>query len=210
MMGFSAIKKALDNAGADVENMAIVSGHTEMPVPISLYAPDTTREQLLGNMTLPVAAGNVRTGTTEYYVPNESSDLTQYISPAINPDDLIDNTKIAPAIAETLEIGSLDEASKTLFNLISSTDAENGRLSFPAESLLNGYTEYYPITYTSTDGSLCVDRNANNYLLNGQKQSIAKIGNHLPLTIFVVPDRETQDEGSFYVPKSVLDNLKAS
>lgn len=205
MMGFKSIKAALEDAGEDVEDVAIVSGHTEMPVPISLYAPDSVRESLLSNMTLPTTPGNVRTGSKEYYVANESSDLTRYVSSAINPDYLIDNTQIAPAIAKTLEIGSLDEASKTLFNLISSTENENGKLTFPEESLLNGYTEYYPITYTSADGSVTVDRNANNYLLNGQKKSIAKIGNHLPITVFVVPDREKQDEGSFYVPKSVFD-----
>lgn len=205
MLGFGGIKTALADAGADIENMAIVSGHTEMPVPVSLYAPDSVREQLLNNMTLPTAAGNVRTGNKEYYVPNTSKDLTQYASSALNKDYIIDNTKIAPAIAKTLELGSLDEASSTLFNLVSSTEKENGKLTFPTESLLNGYTEYYPITYTSADGSVTVHRNASSYQQNGQKQDIAKIGNQLPLTIFVVPNREQQDEGSFYVPKSVLD-----
>ena len=206
-MGFKSIKAALDDMGEDVEDMAIVSGHTEMPVPISLYAPDSVREQLLNNMTLPAAVGNIRAGSEDYYVPNESDDLTQYISSALNKDYVIDNTKIAPAIAKTLELGSLDDASKTLFNLISSTENQNGKLTFP-ESFLNGYTEYYPVTYTSANSSLTVSRNASSYQLNGQKKDIPKIGNHLPLTIFVVPDRDTQDEGSFYVPASVLADMK--
>ncbi len=205
-MGFKSIKAALEDMGEDVEDMAIVSGHTEMPVPISLYAPDSVREQLLNNMTLPAAVGNIRAGSEDYYVPNESDDLTQYISSALNQDYVIDNTKIAPAIAKTLELGSLDDASKTLFNLISSTESQNGKLTFP-ESFLNGYTEYYPVTYTSANSSLTVSRNASSYQLNGQKKDIAKIGNHLPLTIFVVPDRDTQDEGSFYVPASVLADM---
>ena len=206
-MGFKSIKAALEDMGEDVEDMAIVSGHTEMPVPISLYAPDSVREQLLNNMTLPAAVGNIRAGSEDYYVPNESDDLTQYISSALNKDYVIDNTKIAPAIAKTLELGSLDDASKTLFNLISSTENQNGKLTFP-ESFLNGYTEYYPVTYTSANSSLTVSRNASSYQLNGQKKDIPKIGNHLPLTIFVVPDRDTQDEGSFYVPASVLADMK--
>ena len=206
-ISFKNIKAALEDAGEDVEDMAIVSGHTEMPVPISLYAPDSVREQLLNNMTLPTAVGNIRTGSEDYYVPNESDDLTQYISSALNKDYVIDNTKIAPAIAKTLELGSLDDASKILFNLISSTENQNGKLTFP-ESFLNGYTEYYPVTYTSANSSLTVSRNASSYQLNGQKKDIPKIGNHLPLTIFVVPDRDTQDEGSFYVPASVLADMK--
>ena len=206
-MGFKSIKAALEDMGEDVEDMAIVSGHTEMPVPISLYAPDSVREQLLNNMTLPAAVGNIRAGSEDYYVPNESDDLTQYISSALNKDYVIDNTKIAPAIAKTLELGSLDDASKILFNLISSTENQNGKLTFP-ESFLNGYTEYYPVTYTSANSSLTVSRNASSYQLNGQKKDIAQIGNHLPLTIFVVPDRDTQDEGSFYVPASVLADMK--
>ena len=206
-MSFKNIKAALEDAGEDVEDMAIVSGHTEMPVPISLYAPDSIREQLLNNMKLPTEAGNIRTGDQAYYVPNESNDLTQYASSALNKDYLIDNTQIAPAIVKTLELGSLDEASTTLFNLVSSTDKENGKLIFAADSFLNAYTEYCPATYTSADGSVTVDRNTRSYQLNGQKKDIPKIGNQQPLPIFVVLDRDTQEEGSFYVPASVLADM---
>lgn len=201
--GFAGIKSTLDGIGADTENMAIVSGHTEMPVPISLYAPESVREQLLANMTLPTAAGNIRTGTKEYYVPNESKDLTQYASSALNNDYLIDNTKIAPAIAKTLELGSLDDASATLFNLVSSTEKENGKLTFIDPPLRNDFSDYYAVQYTTADKSLSIDRNANNYQLNGQNEVIPKIGNHSPKAIFVVPDLEKQYEGSFYVPQSV-------
>ena len=208
--GFASIKSALEDIGADTENMALVSGHTEMPVPISLYAPDGVREQLLANMSLPTTTGNIRTGDKEYYVPNESKDLTRYTSSALNNDYLIDNTNIAPAIAKTLELGSLDDASSTLFNLVSTTDKENGKLTFSDQPLRNDFSNYYVIQYTTKDQTLSIDRNANTYQLNGQTEVIPRIGNHSPRAIFVVPDLEKQNKGSFYVPKSVYDTINGS
>ena len=202
-LGFKSIKAALEDHGEDIDNMKLASGHTEMPVPISLYAPDSIRAQLLTNMTLPTTGGSIRTGTKEYYVPNESDDLTQYISSALNKDYVIDNTKIAPAIAKTLEMGSLDDASEKLFKKISSTDEENGKLTLPKDALYNSYGEYYEVTYESADKTLSIGRNTSSYILNGQKQEIQKIGNQLPLAIFVLAERNAQDEGVFYVPESV-------
>lgn len=209
MLGFSGIKTALKDAGADTENMAIVSGHSDMAVPISLYTPDSVREALLTNMGLPTVAGNIRTGSKEYYVPNESDDLTWYASSALNKDYVIDNSKIAPAIAKVAELGSLDEATEKLFQKVSSTEKENGKLHFPEEALYNGYGDYYKVTYESADKALSITRNTSVYTLNGQKQEIPKIGNHLPLAIFVLAERNAQDEGAFYVPESVLANTKA-
>ncbi len=202
-LSFKGFKTALEDAGADIDDMEIVSGHTDMPVPISLYAPDSVRETLLTNMGLPTNKGNIRTGSQEYYVPNESNDLTKYTSSALNKNFLIDNTQIAPAIAKTVELGSLDEATDTLFRKISSTDQENGKLTFPEPSLYNGYGEYYAVNYTTSDKSLSIDRNTPSFTFNGQKQDIPKIGNQQPKAIFVIADRDTQDEGSFYVPLSV-------
>lgn len=203
MLRFKEFKSALEDAGANVEDMAIVSGHTEMAVPISLYAPDGVRDNLLTAMGLPTAKGDIRTGSKEYYVPNESSDLTWYTSSALNKDYVIDNSKIAPALAKVAELGSLDEATGKLFQKVSSTDAENGKLIFPEESLYNGYGEYYEVTYEIADKSLSIDRNTSGYTLNGQKQEIPKIGNQRPLAIFVLAERNAQDEGTFYVPESV-------
>ena len=202
-LGFKGIKAALEDHGEDIDNMKLASGHTEMPVPISLYAPDSIREQLLIEMGLPTAKGDIRTGNKEYYVPNEGSDLTWYTSSALNNDYVIDNSKIAPAIAKIAELGSLDEATNKLFQKISSTDEENGKLIFPEESLYNGYGEYYEVTYETADKSLSVDRNTSSYSLNGKKQDIPKIGNQHPLAIFVLAERNAQDEGVFYVPESV-------
>lgn len=208
-MNYGDIKNALEDAGADIANMQYMGGHTDMAVPISLYAPDSIREQLLINMTLPTVGGNIRTGAKEYYVSNESGDLTQYASSALNKDYIIDNTKIAPAIAKTLNMGSLDEASKTLFNLISSTENENGKLTFPEPALNNSCGDYYAVTYTTADNSLSVSRNSSSFTLNGQKKELQKIGNQLPSTVFVTTDLDTPDEGSFYIPASVLAHAKA-
>lgn len=208
-MNFRDITDALEDAGANTENMKYMGGHTDMAVPICMYAPDSIRLQLLENMTLPTAGGDVRTGTLEYYAPNESGDLTQYASSALNKDYLIDNTKIAPAIAKTLALGSLDEASAALFNLVSSTESENGKLTFPEPPLSNSCGDYYAVTYQTTDNSLLVSRNSGSFTLNGQKKEIQKIGNQLPMAIFVTTDLDTPDEGSFYVPASVLAAAKA-
>lgn len=203
LLGFKGFKAALEDAGADIGDMAIVSGHSDMAVPISLYAPDSVRQTLLTNMGLPTVGGDVRTGSKEYYVPNESDDLTKYASSALNQDFVIDNTQIAPAIAKTAELGSLDEATDTLFQKISSTEEENGTLTFPEPSVYNAYGEYYAVHYTTADKSLSIDRNASVFTLNGQKQDIPKIGNQQPKAIFVIADRNTQDKGVFYVPRSV-------
>ncbi len=209
MLGFKGFKTALEDAGADTEEMAIVSGHSDMAVPISLYAPDSVRDTLLTNMGLPTADGDIRTGSKEYYVPNENGSLIWYASSALNKDYVIDNDKIAPAIAKTLAFGSLDEASEALFNLISSTEKENGKLTFPEPSAYNGYGEYYAVNYTSADKSLSIDRNASSFTLNGQKKDIPNIGRQLPLPVFITNDRDSQDEGHFYVPASVLAETKA-
>lgn len=208
-LGFNEIKSALADAGAATGEMALVSGHTDMAVPISLYAPETVRETLLTNMGLPTTTGSIRTGDKEYYVPNESGNLTWYASSALNKDYVIDNSKIAPAIAKSLDLGSLDDASKVLFNPVSSTEKENGKLTFSDEPLENGYGKYYAVSYTTADKALTVDRNSGTYQLNGQKLAIEKIGKHLPLPVFVVPDRDTQQIGQFYVPASILDHIKA-
>ena len=204
---FDSIKSALDGIGADTQNMALVSGHTDMAVPISLYAPDSIRETFLERLGLPAAGGSIRTGSKAYYVPNENKELTWYASSALNGDYVIDNSQIAPTIAEVLAMGSLDEASSVLFNLVASTEKENGTLTFADQPLQNDFGSYYAIQYTTADKSISIDRNATSFLLNGKKEVISKIGNQQPKAIFVVTDLEKQYEGSFYVPKSVLEAI---
>ena len=208
-MAFKSIKTALEKAGQDVEDMAIVSGHADMAVPISLYAPKSVRETLMAGMGLPTTKGDVRTGSKEYYVPNEGNDLTWYSSSALNKDYVIDNTKIAPALANIAELGSLDEATEQLYQKVASTDGEKDTLTFP-EELYNGYGDYHEVIYTNAGKSLSIVRNESGYTMNGQKQEIPKIGNQQPKAIFVVADRDTQNEGTFYIPKAVYDLVKGN
>ena len=203
--GFQYIIDALSAAGSDTSAMALHSGHTDMAVPISLYAPSSIHETLLTNMTLPTTAGSVRTGSKEYYVPNESSTLTWYASSALNADYVIDNTKIAPALAQTLALGSLDDASAILFNKIASTDQDSQNLIYSETPASNGFGEYYSITYESADKSVTIERNATSYQRNGQKVNIQKIGNLYPKPIFVTKNLITPKAGCFYVPQSLYE-----
>lgn len=201
--GFQDFIDALSHMGSDTSAMALHSGHTDMAVPITLYAPDSIREELLTNMTLPTAAGNVRTGSKEYYVPNESGTLTWYASSALNADYVIDNTKIAPAIVKTLSLGSLDDASAILFNKIASTDEDLDDLIFDDNPDSNGYGQYHSVSYVTPDKSLTIERNAISYQRNGQKVNIQKIGNLYPKAIFVTTDLSAPKSGTFYVPRSL-------
>ncbi len=199
MLGFEELKFILDAAGGDTSNMQLLNGHTDMAVPISLYAPEGIRQEVLTNLTLPTVAGNVRTGSNEYYVPNESGSFTWYASSALNKDYVIENTKIAPALAKTLNLGSLEEATQILFNKAPYAADTIVSLSEPHS---NSFGDYYPATYTS--GSLLVERNSHGYTLNGQKQDIPKIGNQQPMTVYVIDSQETPDKGTFYMPVTVL------
>ena len=208
-LGFEEIKTALTNIGANAKDMQFEDGHTDMPVPISLYAPDSIRETLLKNMTLPTTAGNVRTGTKEYYVPNESGSNTWYASSAINADYLIDNTKIAPALAKTLNLGSLEDATNILFQKVGSTEsmgAYGGKLTVDPNAVENYYGKYNRVNYAT--GALSIDRNATQFKLDGMLQDIPKIGNLQPKPLFIQAAEKQTTVGDFYVPYSVLTSAK--
>lgn len=205
MTRFTDLQDALEGVGADSSKMELHSGHTDMPVPISLYAPEGIREELLKNMSLPTTAGDIRTGNNEYYVENETGSLTWYASSALNPDYLIDNTKIAPAIAKTLRLGSLDDATNVLFNKV---DSKVGSITIHNNLLENGYGTYNGVTFTTKDKTLSVDRNTGSVTLNGKKQDNPKIGNHTPKSVFIIDEQGQPDVGSFYVPYSVLTDAK--
>jgi len=208
-LGFEEIKTALANIGADSKEMKFEDGHTDMPVPISLYAPDSIRETLLKNMTLPTTAGNVRTGTKEYYVPNESGTKTWYASSALNADYLIENTKIAPALVKTLNLGSLEDATNILFQKVGSTEsmgAYGGKLTVDPAAVENYYGKYNRVNYAT--GALSVDRNATQFKLDGTQQDIPKIGNQQPMPVFIQAAEKQTTVGDFYVPCSVLTSAK--
>ena len=205
---FSAIKELLTNAGEDTSNMTLFGEHTDMAVPIALYAPDSVRNDLLTAMGLPTAAGQIRTGSNEYYAKNESGDMSWYKSSALNNDYTIDNTKIAPAIAKVLKLGSLDSATASLFVAVGKYNGTTfkanygGELVFADTTHENYYAMYNCNTYKN--GGLAISRNATTYTLNGETKEIPKIGNAVPKALFVLDSSEQATNGTFYVPYSVL------
>ena len=205
---FSRVKTVMNKLGKDAKDMTLHNGHTDMAVPISLYAPEEVRESLLSAMGLPTAAGTVRTGTSEYYVSNESGSMTWYSSSALNNDYTIDNTNIAPALAKVLQLGSLDDATKMLFTEVGYNDGTSftgtygGTLTFAETTHENYYAKYNCNTYQN--GGLSISRNSLSYTLNGTQKEIAKIGNAVPKAIFVLKSKAQGVKGTFYVPGSVL------
>ena len=206
--GFTAYKDLLTKAGADTSKMALHGEHTDMAVPISLYAPAEVRNDLLSAMGLPTAAGKIRTGSNEYYAKNESGDMTWYKSSALNNDYTIDNTKIAPALAKVLKLGSLDSATNSLFVAVGKYNNQTfsgnygGELIFADTTHENYYAKYNCNTYKN--GGLAISRNATTYTLNGVTKDIPKIGNAIPKALFVLDSSEQATKGTFYVPYSVL------
>ena len=209
-MEFSDIVDALDAIGEDTDDMTLFNGHSDMAVPISLYAPQSVKTELLKSMTLPTTAGEIRKGDSEYYVENQSGSFTWYSSSALNNDYTIDNTKIAPAIADILDLGSLDYATGLLFNEISSvTNGQSsgsfgGSVSFADKKHSNNNSNYLFCSYANSSKGLSVDRNSTSYTLNGSKQENAKIGNLLPSSLFILKDKNDLETGKFYVPYNIL------
>lgn len=205
---FDAYKDLLTKAGEDTSKMTLEGEHTDMAVPIALYAPAEVRNDLLSAMGLPTAAGQIRTGSNEYYAKNESGDMTWYASSALNSKYTIDNTKITPALVEVLNLGSLDSATATLFVAVGKysgskfTGNYGGELIFAETTHENLYAKYNCNTYKN--GGLSISRNATTYTLNGVTKDIPKIGNAVPKALFVLNSSEQAVNGTFYVPYSVL------
>lgn len=205
---FTKFKAALKEAGADTSAMALHNGHTDMAVPISLYAPDAVRSTLLENLGLPTEAGEIRTGDAQYYVPNQEGTLIWYKSTALNDAYTIDNTAIAPALVKTAMLGSLENATSLLFVPVGHTDGSKltgsfgGEITYAEKPFKNSYAKYLPNTYTN--GALSVARNGIVCTLDGVEKEIPKIGNAVPQAIFVLDKQNTDKPGTFYLPYSVL------
>ncbi len=202
--GFNDILWAVRQTGADTTGAGIVSGHTEMAVPISLYAPDEVKDTLLTNMGLPTS-GNVRLGDKEYYVPHSGNSVTWYESSALNNDFTIDNTAITPALVKTVGLGSLEDATRILFNEVGHADGTTfdgvGRFTFDDTLYQNTYSQFHYATYQN--GNFSVDRNGLTYTLDGETYEIPKAGNLTPKPIFLLDERLKPQAGTFYLPASL-------
>ena len=211
LLTYADIKKALSKLGGDSSNMSFVYGHSEMAVPICLYAPDSVKTTLLENMGLPTAAGDIRLGDSEYYVPNQGDSFTWYTSSALNNDYTIENSSIAPAIAKTAGMGSLDDATAILFNKVAHLDEDEnttgeygGELAYSDDYHDATYSLYCSCTYTNQDVGLTMGKNATAYTLNGVQKSCGTIGNQPLKSLYVLDERLTPEYGTYYVPYTVL------
>lgn len=213
LLTYSEIKDALADMGANSEAMTLKSGHTEMAVPISLYAPDDIKNTLLTAMTLPTEKGDIRLGESQYYVANQGDSLTWYTSSALNNHYTVENTVIAPAIASVLDLGNLEDATEKLFNKVCHIDGDGKITSTYSCSITFGdtlyetdYSEYYDCMLISN--GVTIKRNTSNYTVNVTEIENEKIGNLLPLSIFVLDNTDDPKAGTFYVPASILGKLK--
>ena len=204
---FDIIKEMLDLAGCDTTDMKICTDHTDMAVPICLYAPDSVRNELLTEMGLPTEKGDIRLGNSKYYVPNESGDFTWYASSALNNDYTIENSSIAPALAKVLKLGTLEEATAILYNKVGSvaegefTGEYGGSIAFSGDVFSNSYAKYQHCSYTNASVFLGLERNA----IPNKSQFL----NNMPLrSIFVLDERLVPENGSFYVPYNALADSK--
>ena len=211
LLTYSDIKKALSGLGGDSSKMSFLYGHSDMAVPICLYAPDSVRTTLLENMGLPTVAGDIRLGSSQYYVPNAGDSFTWYTSSALNNDYTIDNTKIAPAIAKALGMGSLDDATAILFNPVAHLDEEEnttgeygGELAYKDDYHDANYSIYCSCTYTNKDVGLTINKNDTAYTLDGVRKECGTIGKQPLKSLYVLDERLTPEYGTFYVPYTVL------
>ncbi len=194
----------LINGEAD---MKLEEGHTKMPVPLSIYLPDFAKSQALELLGLPLVNDGVRYPDKPQYYSLES----------VKSEYLIENTKIAPMIANLVQLGSLDELSSEMFVEVaryskgkpSSSFKQLGTLTFSNKNVKGAYV-YQDVTFTSNDGSLVVNRNSFEGKLNGNTTALGKIGNKQFRALYILRDNSNYlndlnyQTGSFFLPKSIL------
>ncbi len=188
--------------------MKLVEGHTAMPVPLSLYAPEDSRAEVLELLGLPEQNNGVRHADKPQY----------YCLDSVKEEYLIENTKIAPMITTIAELGSLDELSSEMFVEVARYNRgkpvksfnQLGTLTFGEANIKNTFV-YHDVTFTSNDGSLIVKRNALDGLLNSTTTPLGSIGNKQFRGLFILTttDQYLNDtiyqSGSFFLPKSILE-----
>lgn len=206
---FESVKEMLKLVGGDSAEMKLHSGHTDMAVPLCVYAPDTVKTELLTEMGLPTKKGDVRLGSSMYYVPNASGNFSWYSSSALNNDYTVENTKIAPALAKVLKLGTLEEATAILFNKVGSvkdgvfTGEYGGNIVFSGDLKENEYAKYRDCAYVNESANLNAVR-FGNPLFNEDSM----LNKQYLRPIFVLDERLKPENGTFYLPAVLFDKLK--
>ena len=227
---FKSWKTFISNAGYDTSSFGYHSSHTDMCVPISMYAPSNCRSEILTALGLPDDGNEstIRQGTSMYYVansnvgeydiPNTNAEgIPQYRSSALNSSYIIENTDIAPVLAKYAGLMNLSVASSKLYVLSgsytsdgTSTSGEltgdfgNGTITIDVANKTTNYSWYYPMTFSL--GGLDFTRNS--ILYNGGTK-YSKIGLIQPRCIYVLNEKAEQSmasatSGKLFLPQSVL------
>ncbi len=206
-----AFKDYKQHLGLD-DSAGIFSGHSDMPVPIWLYAPAAARDGVLDALGLPA-------DTTPDKIRH--ADQSRYYNlEAINRAYLIENTAIAPAIADRISPTTLDEATEALYVPVATYRADgtvtyhngfsSGAIEFgrPDTRTIGSTTvTYYPVTFTYRGYRF--ERNSASYEQDGQVLSMEKIGDHQPQALYITTAAGADGgmTGTFYLPRSVVDLL---
>lgn len=204
-MDFNAIKEALTNLDIHAKTMQLHGGHTDMAVPICLFAPDSVRNELLTSMGLPTQKGDVRLGTNMYYVPNAGKSYTWYTSAALNNDYTIENSSIAPALAKILKLGTLEQATAILFNKVGSvkdgvfSGEYGGQIVFSGDVYDNSYAKFRDCSYVNEAANLTAPR-FGTPLFNEDSQ----LSRQYLRPIFVLDEQLKPENGTFYLPYNYL------
>lgn len=204
------------------DSITLHGGHTDMPVPIFMYAPNGIKEKLLSSIGLPVETKleDIRYKGTEYgnyYVKNTSLQSEKHtINPVINAEYLIQNSDIVHGIVKAANMGSLEAADSVLFVKVASTDEEGkqivndtnlGNISFGNTYETNGYKSYYTEVIFEK-GNTIIYRDSNTYVKDNMTLDNISYETMKTPAIFVLTSYgKNKKQGSFYVPaKFISDN----
>lgn len=203
------------------DSITLHGGHTDMPVPIFMYAPSGVKEEILSSIGLPTEINNneIRYKDTEYgnyYVKNTSLQSEKNtINPVINTKYLIQNSEIIHGVVEAANMGSLKAADSVLFVKIAETDDEGkqitdtniGTISFGNTYETNGYKSYYTEVIFEKE-NIILYRDSNTYSKDSQNyDNLSYDGIKTPAIFVLTNYGQNQRQGSFYVPsKFISDN----
>ncbi len=191
----------------------IIGGHSDMPVPVWLYAPAGDRAYVLSRL-------GISPDTTPDKIRHP--DAGRYYDPeAINRDYLIDNTAFAPVLADLMGNLTPDEATAELYVPVATYNADGSvtlHSGIPSGTIAFGVPDtrtvgtttvtYYPVTFACEDAVF--HRNSPTYEQGGHTLSFEKIGDRQPLALYITTaqaGREGVRTGTFYLPRSVVEQL---
>ncbi len=191
----------------------IVGGHSDMPVPVWVYAPEAVRADVIAGLGFPADAAPDKARN-----PDEGR---YYDLDAINEDYLIDNTAIAPVLAGYISEITLDEATAALYVPVATYHDDRSvtyhsgitegdiKFSRPDTRTVGGVTvTYQPVKFTC--GEYVFTRNSTEYKKNGETQSFDPIGDRLPMALYITTEQSDGRgvrTGTFYLPRSIVEEL---